>query len=671
MNRRERRAAGKRQAAPPVDPLFAQAVRHHQAGRLAEADALYRQVVAANPRHAAAWDLWGGIACQAGRPDVAAEMIGRAVALDGKVALYHYNLGNALARLGRLDDAASSFERAVALAPDHAAAHINLGGVLLRLGRFEAAVPRLRRAVVLAPERSEPHANLGLALLKQGQAEAAVACLRQAAALAPDNPEAHANLAAALQGLDRLDEAADSFRRALDLRPEAAGLRNDLGAVLSALGRLDEAVACFRRAVADDPEGRQGSSNLMVTLPFIGDADAVYAEARRFGARFAGIEPLARIVDPDPERPLRIGYLTPSLRTHALVPYLEPVFRAQRRLANSVHVYANVPDPDEVTWRLKDLVDSWTFVHDQSDDDVAARIAADGIDILIDPMGHWSGNRLPVFARRPAPVQVSYLCQGLTTGLAAIDYAIGDAWLNQGGAMRRHCVEQVVELPGGFQVTAFDDATVIGTPPIEANGFVTFGSFNNPEKLSDPCLDLWAAVLAAVPTSRLLIKGPGIERPALRSLLLERLARRGVAAERIETVGWIAGGGFLEVYNRVDIVLDTVPFSGGRTTVDALWMGVPVVTAIGDSVYGRYSYSHLARIGAPELAARDAAEYVALAAELAGDPGRLRRYREGLRPALDGSSLFDADRHVAELDAAFRVMWRRRVAGLPPRGFSL
>jgi len=585
MNRRRHRAAPK--AAPPKSParphlerMFAEAVRLQQDGRVAEAEALYRELLAVMP----------------GEP----HLLG--------------NLGAALRSQGRLDDAIAAYRQAIAVKPDFAELHSNLGTALKDQGRLEDAVIAYGRAIAIKPDFAEAHSNLGTALAAQGEAAAAI--------------------------------------------------------------------AAYRRAIAIKPDFAAAFSNILVTLPFIPavGAAAILDEARRFGARFEPpprFEPPedrlapARPRDPDPERRLRVGYLTPNLCTHVLAPYLEPVFRAHRRDLFSVHVYAQVPFPDGVTRHLQTLVDSWSFVHDRSDAEVAARIAADGIDILVDPMGHWSGNRLLVFARKPAPLQVAYLCQGVTTGLTAMDYAIGDAWLNEGGAMQRHSVEQVVELPGGFQVTSFGDAPPIGGVPMDDSGIVTLASFNNPAKISDDTLALWAAVMAAVPAARLMIKGNGLGRPEAQARLRDRLRRHGIGDGRCELWGQVAAADYLRIHDRVDIMLDTAPFTGGRTTLDALWMGVPVVTLVGEPVHARYSYSHLVRAGAAELAARTAGQYVAIAAELAGDPARLRRYRRSLRPALQASTLLDGARHGRELEAAFRLMWRRRCAGLPPAGFRL
>ena len=320
--------------------------------------------------------------------------------------------------------------------------------------------------------------------------------------------------------------------------------------------------------------------------------------------------------------------------------------------------------------RIKELADSWTFVHGLTDDQVAERIIEDGIDILVDPMGHWSSNRLSVFARKPAPIQVSYLCQNLTTGLSKMDYVIGDRWLNEGGVMQNFATERVVELDGGFQTTSYDHETPIGEVPSVAAGFVNFASFNNPAKISDASLKLWAAVLDHVSEARLLIKGKWLDRPEKRAFLSKRLEDFGIPAGGVDLLGLAPGPDHLGVHNRADIMLDTIPFSGGQTTIDALWMGVPVVTLIGDTVYGRFSYSHLARVGVPELAAKDEAEFIDIAAALAGDPDRLGHYRQTLRPALQASSLLDAHQHTAELEDAFRVMWRRWCDGLEPEAFN-
>lgn len=580
---------------------LAQAVTHHQAGRLPEAEALYRLVLKASPDCAEA----------------------------------HSNLGVALYDGGRLEEAAASYRRALEIKPDFVEAHNNLGNVLRDLGRLTEAEESCRTVLALQPNLAEAHNNLGNAL----------------------------------RDLQRLEEAETCFLRAVAIKPDFVEAHSNLGGILRDLGRLDEAEARYRRALAIKPDSALAHSNLLITLALMPryEGAAILAQAKCFGevceAPFRDRLKRRHRNTPDPERPLRVGFLSPSLTGHVLANDLEPVFRAHRREQVSVHVYAHVPRPDATTWRLKDLSDTWTFVHGLSDDQVAARIEQDGIDILVDPMGHWAGNRLMVFARKPAPIQVSYLCQGLTSGLAAMDYAIGDRWLNADGAMQAFAREKVIELANGFEVTHVRHTTAIGPPPAAAAGFITFGSFNNPSKISDPTLTLWGEVLRRQPTARLLLKGKSMDRPENRASLLRRLEAHGIAAERTDLLGFIVATDHMEAYNRVDIILDTLPFCGGRTTVEALWMGVPVLTRIGSTVVGRYGFSHVNRIGVPELAAVSDAAYVDSAVALANDLPRLHHYRHTLRDAMRASSLLNAEGHVAELEQAYRTLWHRWCAG--------
>jgi len=725
MNRTERRRQQKQAKAAaknlkrgrPVSlgnlqAMLQQGVQLFQGGQLAEAEAICRQILDAEPAHVDANHLIGVIALQTGdyqgaakwiaralksKPDFpealsnlgvafkeqgrieeAAESYRKAITLRPDYTEAHCNLGVVLKALGMTQEAMSSYRRAIELKPDNDQAHFNLGNALFELGRMEDAAGSYRKAVTFRPDYTEAHSNLGALYKEWGKYEDAAASCRKALEISPGYAVAHNNLGTALLKLGMLEDAAQCFRQAVDLDPGYGDAHCNLGSVFKELGRPDDAVASFRQALAIKPGLTEAHSNLLVTMPFLSsiDPEAVLAEARLAGAAFEAPFKNRHAVrhgnDPDPARRLRVGYLSPSLATHVLAPYIEPLLGAHCRENFEVYVYAHVPNPDEVTRRLEVLADSWTFVHGLSDDQLAARITQDGIDILVDPMGHWDGNRLSVFARKPAPIQVSYLSQGMTTGLSTMDYTIGDRWLNFDGAMQSFATEKVVELAGGFQVTTFDQAPVIGPPPSLENGFITFASFNNPAKISDASLKLWAGVLERVPNARLLIKGKWLDRPEKQAVLSQRLADFGIPAAAVDLLGFAPGPDHLAVHNRADIMLDTLPFTGGRTTVDALWMGVPVLTLIGDTVYGRFSYSHLARTGVPELAARDETGFIDIAAALAGDPGRLGDYRQTLRPALQASSLLDAPLHVAELEDAYRVMWRRWCGGLEPeaQGFG-
>jgi predicted O-linked N-acetylglucosamine transferase (SPINDLY family) len=618
------------------------AINHHQAGRLQEAETAYRQILNGDPNNAVAMRLLGLIAEKLGYFDQAEELITGALEVQPDYTEAHFNLGTIFLNQGRLDESIASNRKAVSCDQNHAKAHNNLGIAFEGLGELDAAIASYQRALAIKPDFAEVHNNLSTLQMNQGELDAAVASCQSALAIKPDFVSAH----------------------------------NNLGNAYKELGLMDVAIACYQDAITIDPDYIFALSNLVVTMPFLtqfNPAD-VFAASRRAGMVLEKpvVEPSPHHANSrDPNRPLNVGYLSPSLTEHVLSPYLEPVLKAHRRDLVSVHVYAHVPIPDDTTWRLKELADSWTFVHDLTDDQVAEQIIEDGIDILVDPMGHWSSNRLAVFARKPAPIQVSYLCQNLTTGLSGMDYVIGDRWLNEGGVMQKFATEKVVELNDGFQTTSYDIETPIGEVPSVAAGFVNFASFNNPAKISDSCLRLWASVLNELPTARLLIKGGRLEHPEKRSLLMRRLEEHGIPTEKIDLRGFVMEGDHMDVHNVVDIALDTTPFTGGRTTVDALWMGVPVVTLIGESVFGRYSYSHLNRAAVPELAARNEEEFVEIAVNLAGDIARLKHYRNTLRPALKASSLLDASSHVVELEEAYSTMWRRWCAGMVPEAFTI
>jgi protein O-GlcNAc transferase len=693
-----------------LQALFQDGLQAHQAGRLADAEAAYRRVLGLDADHADANHLLGVITHQAGDHGTAVELIGKAIQYNPAAAEYHCNLGNAIKGLGRLEDAVDSYNKAISLNPDMAIAHNNLGNTLQELRQLDQAVASFRKALHIDPEYAEAHSNLAETFREQGLFDEAVASCHKSLAINPNFAEAHGNLGAALHGMKRLDEAIASYEKALAINPNLAKAENNLGGVffelgkldeavasyhkalaitpdyaeavmnlgmaLSGLGRMDEAVSTYHKAISLKPDYTRAYSNLLITMQFMSNfkgAD-LFETAQRAGAvfeaPFGDRKTIRHANDPEPERRLRIGYLSPSLSEHVLAPYLEPVFKAHRRDKVSVHVYAHVPNPDGITWRLKELADSWTFVHGLSDEEVAALVVKDSIDILVDPMGHWGENRLLVFARKPAPIQVSYLCQGLTTGLPSMDYTIGDRWLNFDGAMQSIATEKVVELASGFQVVSCNKKTPIDDIPFETNGFITFSSFNNPAKISDASLRLWASILDALPTARLLIKGKWLDRSEKRLPLTSRLTDHGIPIKRVDMQGLIPGPDHLAAHNKTDIALDTTPFTGGQTTVDALWMGVPVVTLIGDTVYGRFSYSHVCRAGVMELAAHSETEFVEVATTLADDPDRLRHYRQTLRPALRESSLLDASLHVTELEDAFRVMWRRWCDGLEPEAFA-
>ena len=577
--------------------LLAQAVDHHQAGRLTDAEARYRQVLAVDARHADALHLLGIVGAQGGRHALAIEMIGKAIAVNPAVAEFHFNLALALQQRDQADAAVHSYQRALTLRPDYA----------------------------------EALANLGLALQAQGRLTQAIACCELA----------------------------------LYLRPAYAEALAGLGNVLTSQGRSAQAGACYRQALAQQADFHEAHSGLLLSLLYDGQATAaeIFAEHRRWDALHASVQPhLMRAPRNDDEgRRLRVAYVSPDLREHAVAYFFEPLLRQHDRRAIEVFCYAEVARPDATSARLRGLADHWCSSVGMSDAALAQRITADRIDILVDLAGHTEHNRLLVFARKPAPVQLSWLGYAHSTGLSAMDYRLVDAISDPPGPADACASETLVRLPGGFlcyQAPAW--APPVAPPPCLATGRITFASFNNPAKLSAPTLDAWTALLRRLPDAQLLLKGGLFADAASAAALLTQLLQRGVPRERIILRAPLSEPReHLALYAEVDIALDPFPYNGTTTTCEALWMGVPVVTLRGDRHAARVGASLLAQIGMQELSADSVSAYVDMALALAGQRQCLSTLRQELRARLAQSPLCDAPAFAARVEAAYRSMWQR------------
>ncbi len=607
-------------------------VGHHHAGRFAEAEATYRRVLAQWPDHADAWHLLGVLAGQVGRLDAAIDLIGRAIAINADVAMYHSNLGEIHRRSGQPEPAIARFERALELNPDSAEAHNNLGNVLWERGRLDAALARYRHAIALRPLYADAHSNLGNALKDMG----------------------------------RLDEAADAYRRAIDLKPDMAEAHNNLGSALLEQGRVDEALACFRTAAAINPDLSKAGSNFVQTLHYHPgyDARAILDEHRHWAQRHA--EPLAgemrpHPIDREPGRSLRIGFLSPDFRDHPVGRLLLPLFSDHDRRQAAFIGYSDVKAPDAVTAKLRAMANEWHDTLGLGDRQVAERIRADRIDILVDLALHTTDNRMLVFARKPAPIQATMLGLPATTGLAAIDYRLTDPFLDPPGATDADYTERSIRLPHCFWIfQPPDESPPVGALPALGSGFVTFGCLNQFAKVSRPALDLWVRILQRLPGSRLVIQSqPGRHLDEVR----ERFRAGGIAPGRVDFAERVGRGQHLHRYQNLDLCLDPFPYNGHTSTLDALWMGVPVITLAGRTSVGRGGVSILSNVGLTELIASTPDQYVAIAVGLAADRARLSELRAGMRARMCSSPLLDARQYTADIDAAFRWMWERWCEG--------
>ena len=586
-----------------------------------------------------------------------------------------FNLGNALLERGQAEAAEACYRRAIALQPDHAPFHNNLGNALAKQGKSDDAIDCYRQALAIHPDHARAHFNLANILRDQGKLKEAEAGYRRTIECAPDHYAAHFNLALVLQGQARSAEAAVSCRRALAIRPDYAVAYNKLAEILKFQGRAGEATSYYRRAVELAPDAPGFHSNLLLCLQYdpAMTPGALLTEHQAYGAKLAAfvgasLPAPAHANRRDPDKRINIGYVSADLHQHPVGFLMMPVLAAHDRQGFAVHCYYGNRDADGVTAFLKDRADVWRSTVDVGDDDLAAMIRADGIDILVDLAGHTLNNRLPVFARKPAPVQATWAGYFGTTGLAAIDYLITDRHLSPPGS-ERYAVEKLARLPDGYLCWAMPShAPAVGPLTASTPGALTFGCFNNLAKINPLVIALWSRLLRDLPASRLVLKTRELADAAVRERLLGLFAIEGISAARITLEGPSAHPEYLRRYNDIDIALDPFPYSGGLITVDALWMGVPVVSMPGDRFASRHSLTYLRVSGLDELVADGPENYLRIAKELAQDLPRLAALRAGLRERVSASPLRRSRNFTRGLEAALRAMWRDWCEQGPQRG---
>lgn len=649
--------------AEPGNPtaLHLSGVIAHREGDLARAEALIRAAVLRAPRYAEACNNLGNLLRDAGRAEEALDWHRSALEINSDDCETWFSLGLTCQALNRPADACEAYLRAVTLRPGYGAAWVNLGNALEREGNGDEALACFRRAVEALPESAEAHYNLARLLQGAGSAEEAEAHYLRALEADPRLAQGWYNLGILRQRREQVDEAVACFRRALEIAPDYAEALNNLAGALKARGETDEAVACYRRALALRPDDGEIFSNLLLALNYVSGADpgAVLALHRDFAARFEG-KPAPGWPKhdnaPEPERRLRIAYLSPDFRRHPVANFIEPVLRRHDRSRFEVWCLYSHPAADGETAHLKSLADHWRDIAGASDEEVAQGIQGEGIDILVDLAGHTAGNRLGVFARKPAPVQATWLGYLNTTGLAAMDWRITDAEADPAGAEARYAEALMRLSHSQWCYRPFDGMPAPGPLPALSDGRVTFGSFNNAAKISAETLALWARVLRETEGSRLLLVG--VPEGEARRRIAAAFHGRGVDPARVDFRGKLSLSGYWEAFSQADIALDTFPYNGGTTTCDALWLGLPVVTLSGGSAVSRGGRSLLAALGRGEWIADTADEYVGIARTLAGDVSALARTRAGLRQAMQASPVMDERTFTLDLEMAYRQMWR-------------
>jgi len=552
-------------------------------------------------------------------------------------------------------------------AGDADAIHL-LGLIAHQRGDHAAAVAQIGAAIALNADKPVYHFNLGNALLALERPEAAMDCFRAAIKLDPAHVAASLNLASCMESGNRWSEAADIYSALLNAQANLAAVHNRLANCYNQLGRMAEARIHYLEVCRIDPTFADAWTSALACLNYDPDCppERAAAEHRRWAEQVAALHypKFARFDNErNPGRRLRIGYVSPDLRRHPVSAIFAPILAAHDRSRVEVTCYYNFPGEDVITLRLKSLAEHWRAVAGIDDNALCEQIRRDRIDILVDLAGHTSRNRLLAFARRPAPIQVSWLGYFNTTGLATMDYFLSDPWSSPAG-QERHYVERLLRLPHTrFCYEPPEYMPAVGPLPAEAAGQVTFGCLNNLSKLNEDVLALWGDVLKAVPRAKLLIQAGALDDAPNRSRFRELCAKHGIAPASLELRGFAPIEDTAASYAGIDIALDPFPFGGGMTSLEALWLGVPVITLAGETIASRQSASLLMNLGLPELIASDAAQYVDIAAQLALDLPRLAGLRAGLRQRFAASPLMDYAGFARALEAAYRDMWLNWVGG--------
>ena len=598
-----------------------------------------------------------GTALQAlGRTPEAMELLRAAVERAPGVASHAVNLGIVLCGCGDHAAAEGVLRRAIGVDPSNADAHFNLGNAVHGLGRPQEAAALYRCAANLRPGYADAYVNLGNVLKETGEVPAAAAAYQSAILAQPDCTVAMNNAACLLRTLGRFDDAEDLLRRALRLEPDRAALHDNLGSVLKDAGDLDAAIACFRRALELDPGNAATHSNLAYARTFQSPCyGPILDECLAWSRRFERAPPRESPVrDRSPQRRLRIGYVSPDFRDHCQSMFTIPLLSHHDHGAFEIFCYGSVEQPDDRTRRIASLADVWRDVRYLDDGALAERIRDDGIDILVDLTMHMARGRPLLFAQKPAPVQVAWLAYPGTTGLAAMDYRISDPRLDPAGS-DVHYTERTIRLADSFW--CYDPLTSeprVNPLPALERGHLTFGCLNNPCKLTEETLHAWGAVLRAIPDARLkLLAPPGRHRERI----AQRLAAHGIAGHRVDFISHRDRAAYLAGYHDIDLGLDTFPYNGHTTSLDALWMGVPTLTLVGNTCVGRAGLSQLFQLGLTDLAVLTEADLVRAAVAQSRDLARLARLRRELRARLERSPLMDAARFARQMEIAYRAMW--------------
>jgi protein O-GlcNAc transferase len=672
-----------------------QAYEDQSHSRLDAAERGFQEILSSDPQNAMALRGLGLVHHLRGAGEKAVSLLRAAVNAGNDDPIFRSNLAAVLGHLGRHEEAAHELRLALATRPSFAEAWQNLGVALEKQGKLEEAVDAHRKAVSLTPSHAPAHEFLGNALLQLRRWTEAEAAYRAALALTPSQARLHQTLGEILQKLKRPREAATEFEKAIACDPTSAAIRVQLGRLYDAngkyfaaasilekaialaphsqdahwiaahshgeLGNLDQTLKHLRQSVALAPNSPSAHSALLYTLHY--DARStpatLFDEHLEWGRRHA--EPLQRLRRPhdndrDPNRRLRIGYVSPDFRDHTVPRFISAAIQHHDREQFETFCYSNSHKKDAVTAKLQMWAEQWREIADLNDEKAEQLIRDDRIDILIDLRGHAGNNRLTLFARKPAPVQGVMVGYFNTTGVSAIDYRITDEWQDPTGKSDRFHVEKLARLPhGAWCYSADENAPPVDDLPALRSGSITFGCLNKILKVVPKCAQLWGELLRLVPKSHLLLVAPEADRTGH---LKRRLNESGIDSNQLTILDKAPSRlEYLRRFNQIDICLDPFPFNGITTTCDGLWMGVPTVSLTGETTISRVGSGILAAAGLSELVAHEPQNFLRIVSDLADNKDRLQQLRRGLRERIKYSDLMNGNQFTQELEISFRKMW--------------
>ncbi len=644
---------------------LADAIRVQHSGDSVMAEQMMRKLCIAAPNDGEAHHALGMLLLQLGRPAEALPFLERAVKIAPNNAIYCNNCGLVYPALDRLDDAIASFSRAAALDPNLAAAHNSLGNALRLRGRYPAAAESCRRAIALSPNFAEAHSNLGNALMGMERYEEAKNCYERALAINPSYIRAKSNLGGALRFLRRIDDSVALLREVAMIAPGFIEASKNLAGVLLTGGDTEGAIKELRRVIAVEPTNSELRSTLLFSLLY---SDAISEKAllqehldffkfrSTFEDRFKADWPNEKM-SKDAEKIIRIGYVSGDFREHAVSFFIEPILRAHDRSQFEVVCFSSAGKRDTWTERLAKYATKWVDVSVLSDQEMAAIVEAENIDILVDLSGHTAGNRLDVFAQKPAPVQMTWLGSAGTTGLKAIDYRITDAMLDPPGMTEAFHTETLIRLASSATFLPHPESPDVNVLPALSKGHITFGCLNTPRKFNRTLIQIWATLLKRIPTARLVLAAAPLQE--FQQKLGTMFRDGGIEANRIDWLPFMTTPDFLKQHHEIDIALDTFPYNGGTTSNHALWMGVPVVSLAGTRTVSRVGAAVLPRAGLDDLVTNSPDEYIQRAVDLADDLERLNTLRQSMRERITSRQSSSPEGVTRDLEAHYRAAWKK------------